>query len=202
MLNIHNAEFITSASSPADFVPDDGIEIAFGGRSNAGKSTALNAICARKNLARTSKTPGRTQLINFFAIGDNIRLVDLPGYGFAKADRNRQQHWSRLIEQYYRRRECLAGTMLLMDIRHPFKESDIKMMEWCDYCRCPVHILLTKCDKLSRNQANSTLMNIRKRYDSRYISTQLFSGLKHIGVNEALSVMQQWIAQKTSPEAC
>ena len=200
VFNLHAAQFILSASQPSEFVHDQGAEIAFGGRSNSGKSTAINTLCGRKSLARTSKTPGRTQLINFFAIGDDVRLVDFPGYGFAKSDHKKRQHWSRLIEQYYLQRSSLAGTMLMMDIRHPLKDSDEQMLRWCEHCQSPVHVLLTKSDKLSRNQASKQLMIVRKaatQYDR--VTVQLFSGLRREGVEEALEKIEQWVTEKTNP---
>jgi GTP-binding protein len=139
-----------------------GAEVAFAGRSNAGKSSAINALTRNSKLARTSRTPGRTQLINFFTVDEHIRLVDLPGYGFAKVPLKVKQEWNKQLEQYLRLRQSLNGLVLLMDIRHPLKDYDRQMIEWAVVTEMRVHILLTKSDKLKRGPAKSTLLTVQK----------------------------------------
>ena len=157
------AEFKTSAARPSDLPADTGNEVAFAGRSNAGKSSVLNRLCGRKQLARTSKTPGRTQLINFFALSATASLVDLPGYGYAKASQRKQQQWADLIEYYFANRLALRGVMLVMDIRHPLQNMDWSMLEWCIHYSRDVHILLNKADKLTRNQALQQLQRVENQ---------------------------------------
>ena len=167
------------------------------GRSNAGKSSALNVICNRIGLARTSKTPGRTQLINFFDIGENRRFVDLPGYGFSKVRVTQRTHWTQLIEQYYTSRSSLRGTVLLMDIRHPLKESDWQMLRWCEHCRNEIHVLLTKADKIGKGQASLQLHTVQRQLEQAMltipVSVQLFSSHTMIGVTEALRKLSFWL---------
>ena len=187
--------FYTSASSAESLPPDVGSEIAFAGRSNAGKSSAINRLCQQKGLARTSKTPGRTQLINFFTVYDSNKLADLPGYGYAKASQSKQKQWLELLEHYFTHRKALKGTIIVMDIRHPFQESDQRMIDWCVHYQCPVHILLNKSDKLSRNQAQKQLLSAKNTLAKRSrtpISVQLFSALSGIGVDDAVKVIQMW----------
>jgi GTP-binding protein len=179
-----NTQFLTSANSAAQFLPDLGREVAFAGRSNAGKSSALNAITGRKALARTSKTPGRTQLVNFFALDADRRLVDLPGYGYAKVPDAVRRHWRILMESYFLGRSSLVGLVLVMDCRHPLTEFDQQMLEWTAANGCPVHILLTKADKLSRGAASGTLLKVRKAVGDR-TSVQLFSATHKTGIDEA-----------------
>ena len=140
--------FLTGAASVRHLPPDRGREAAFAGRSNAGKSSALNAVAGRRALARTSKTPGRTQQINFFQIDDDRRLADLPGYGFAKAPADAQRRWSKLVEAYLRQRSCLVGLVLLMDCRRPLTELDRQMVLWSLDCGVALHVVLTKSDSL------------------------------------------------------
>ena len=190
-----NTEFSTSAANPGDLPTDHGYEVAFAGRSNAGKSSVLNKICGRKQLARTSKTPGRTQLINFFALSPSLRLVDLPGYGYAKASQNKQRQWTQLLEHYFDNRTALRGTMIVMDIRHPLREADQTMLEWCIHHHCDVHILLNKSDKLSRNQARQQLHIVNNqcsRYTDIAFSTQLFSALNGEGLEQAIDKIRAW----------
>jgi GTP-binding protein len=188
------ARFLISANSFGGLPPDEGFEVAFAGRSNAGKSSALNAISAQKSLARTSKTPGRTQLINFFEIDGMRRLVDLPGYGFARVPAAVQQHWQRLMGRYLRERQALRGLILLMDVRHPLNAQDRQMLEWCAHAGLPVHILLTKADKLKKGPASSSLLQVRRELgSSALVSVQLFSALKKTGVDEARAVLDDWL---------
>lgn len=180
----HRANFLTSANRPAQFVADRGREVAFAGRSNSGKSSAINAITARKSLARTSKTPGRTQLINFFELDEDRRLVDLPGYGFARVPEAVRKHWRHLMEAYFRERRSLAGLFVIMDCRRPMLEFDRQMLAWAAHSGCPVHVLLTKSDKLSKGKAAAALQATRRLLGSS-ASVQLFSALKRTGVGDA-----------------
>lgn len=176
--------------------PDDsGYEVAFAGRSNAGKSSALNAITQRRGLARTSKTPGRTQHLVFFELDEQHRLVDLPGYGFAKVPEKIKREWGRAMETYLSQRQSLKGLILLMDIRHPMTDFDTQMISWCQHANMPVHILLTKCDKLKRGAAQNVLLKIRRELvHSPLTSIQLFSAMNLTGVEEARQVLDQWLA--------
>lgn len=193
-LHYQNAVFIKSAAKVDQCPADEGAEIAFAGRSNAGKSSALNAITNIGKLARTGKMPGRTQLLNFFAIDGSHRLVDLPGYGFAKVPMSVKLQWQEQLENYLRNRQSLRGLMLVMDSRHPLKEFDCMMLEWACSISMPTHILLTKSDKLSRGLAQSTLLSVRKEVsdDSQLVSVQLFSSLKKTGVEEARAKLDEW----------
>lgn len=142
--------------------PDRGVEIAFAGRSNVGKSSLINALCERRSLARTSAAPGRTRLLHFFAIDDACRLVDLPGYGFARAPKAERAGWQRMVEGYLRNRRSLVRLMLLMDVRHPLRDSDRQLLGWCNAASLPVHVLLNKADKLSRSRAQRVLADLRE----------------------------------------
>ncbi len=192
------AKFFKSAAKIADCPKDSRIEIAFAGRSNAGKSSALNTITNVKSLARTSKTPGRTQLINFFEVGDDCYLVDLPGYGYAKVSHSLQKEWQKSLTAYIEKREQLRGMFLIMDIRHPLTEYDQLMLNWVLEQNIPVHILLTKADKLNRGPALNVLQQVRgalKDYGD-LVSVQLFSALKGIGVDEARQHLDTWFHQE------
>ena len=184
MSPFNQAEFVISANRPAQFPPDKGSEVAFAGRSNAGKSSALNAIAGRKSLARISKTPGRTQLVNFFALPDGDRLVDLPGYGYARVPAAVRRHWRHLMEAYFRQRRSLAGLILVMDARRPLTEFDRQMLAWSEGVGCLTHILLTKADKLSRGKASAMLHEVRSAVDAE-TSVQLFSATKKSGIDQA-----------------
>jgi GTP-binding protein len=189
----HRAHFLKSAAKLSQSPPDEGIEVALAGRSNAGKSSALNTLCNQKSLARTSKTPGRTQLLNFFALDEARRLVDLPGYGFAKVAEKIKRQWQGALADYIEHRQCLRGLILLMDIRHPLKEFDMQMLEWNIHYGLPTHILLTKADKLKHGAASNTLLQVRKAFADRpEISVQLFSSLKKQGIDEAHRVLNAW----------
>jgi len=186
--------FLISVPSPQQAPADRGVEVAFAGRSNAGKSSALNAITGRKALARTSKTPGRTQHLVFFELDEHRRLVDLPGYGYAKVPEQVKQKWGRAISAYLETRESLQGLILLMDIRHPLTDFDQQMLSWCQHAQMPVHILLTKADKLKRGPAKSSFLKVQKTLeDNPLVSVQMFSALKKQGVEEARSVLTQWL---------
>jgi GTP-binding protein len=193
-INFAQAQFMLSSLERKDWVADSGAEVAFVGRSNVGKSSAINTITNQKSLARTSKTPGRTQLLVFFELLENIRLVDLPGYGFAKTPIAVRNRWQQKIIEYLSKRESLKGLVIPMDIRRPFTELDQQMMSWTDDLQLPVHILLTKADKLSRGKAKSVLLDVRKQWLGTYdASVQLFSAPKHIGVDEARQKLQNWL---------
>ncbi len=184
MSSFNQADFVISANRPAQFPPDKGSEVAFAGRSNAGKSSALNAIAGRKSLARTSKTPGRTQLVNFFALPDGDRLVDLPGYGYARVPEAVRRHWRHLMQAYFNQRRSLAGLILVMDARRPLTEFDRQMLAWSEGVGCLTHILLTKADKLSRGKASAMLHEVRSAVDAE-TSVQLFSATRKSGVEQA-----------------
>jgi GTP-binding protein len=198
-ITFHTAHFLTSVPEVRLAPPDTGAEAAFAGRSNAGKSSALNAITGQRSLARTSKTPGRTQQINFFDLGDDRRLVDLPGYGYAKVPHAMKDKWQRHLAEYLRLRRSLRGLVLLMDCRHPLTEYDQNMLTWCTDANLPVHILLTKSDKLKRGPANSVLLAVRKQLPTWHprASVQLFSALKNAGVDAAREVLSSWLTTTT-----
>jgi GTP-binding protein len=188
------AAFLTSAAKLKQTPPDTGYEVAFAGRSNAGKSSAINTLCDQKSLARTSKTPGRTQLLNFFAIDDDRRIVDLPGYGYAKVAEGIKREWQGSLSAYLEQRECLRGLMLMMDIRHPLKDFDQQMLQWANQIALPVHVLLTKSDKLKKGQAANSLLKVRANLHklNEEFSVQTFSSLKKSGVDEAHAKLDEW----------
>lgn len=189
------AKFLTSAAKVSQLPEDNGIEVAFAGRSNAGKSSALNCLTGVRQLARTSKTPGRTQLINLFTLDrEEHRLVDLPGYGYAKVALHIKHDWQKNLAHYLDVRHSLQGLVLLMDIRHPLKDLDKMMIDWAIARELPVHILLTKADKISRGEAQSTVLKIRKHYEllGDLISVQAFSSLKKQGVDELIRRLNHW----------
>jgi GTP-binding protein len=191
------AQFLTSATGPQNLPPDGGLEVAFAGRSNAGKSSAINLLTHQRQLARVSKTPGRTQLLNFFALDSERRLVDLPGYGYAQVPERVQRGWGEMIEGYLSQRLALQGVFLIMDIRHPLTDFDRRMLAWCDHFGRPVHILLTKADKLSRGAALGVRQRVyqdRARVRPESVSVQLFSALARIGVDEAHAVLDRWLS--------
>ncbi len=193
-MNFNNTEFTTSAAKLAD-CPDDSLaEVAFAGRSNAGKSSAINAITGQSRLARISKTPGRTQLINFFQVEPQYYLVDLPGYGFAQVPLAVKEKWQAELENYLRKREPLAGIVLLSDVRHPLKEFDRMMLNWAVQSELPILLLLTKADKLKRGAAQNTLLKIQREVkDLSEVEVQLFSALKNSGIDEARNRLTTWL---------
>jgi len=203
-INFHKAKFIHSAPSIRECPPEDGIEVAFAGRSNAGKSSAINTLTNNHKLARVSKTPGRTQLINFFELTETQRLVDLPGYGYAKVSREQKELWQRYLSEYLRERQCLRGLVLLMDIRHPLQEFDTTMLNWATKSNMAVHILLTKADKLSRGQAGSTLQAVNREIKNaglhQLVSVQIFSSLKNTGLDDLKAKLQSWLAPTDESE--
>ena len=198
-LNFRKAAFLQSASAIENAPTDFGSEVAFAGRSNSGKSSAINTLTHQGKLARTSRTPGRTQLINFFSLSDHQRLVDLPGYGFAKVPLAVKKKWNQQLERYLQYRESLRGLVMLMDIRHTLTEPDRQMLGWAVTASMPVHILLTKADKLKRGPAQSTLMSVREELSiqSDLISVQLFSSLKRQGVDTLGRQLNHWLTDSS-----
>ncbi|MCU7878518.1 MAG: ribosome biogenesis GTP-binding protein YihA/YsxC [Candidatus Thiodiazotropha sp. (ex Lucinoma borealis)] len=189
----HRTHFLKSAAQLSQSPADIGLEVAFAGRSNAGKSSALNTLCNQKSLARTSKTPGRTQLLNFFTLDDSRRLVDLPGYGYAKVAESVKQQWQKTLADYIEHRQCLQGLVLLMDIRHPLTAFDMQMLQWNTHHGLPTHILLTKADKLKSGAAKNVLLKVKKALsDHPEISIQRFSSLKKQGIDECHQVLDIW----------
>jgi GTP-binding protein len=183
------ARFLTSVNEAARLLPDEGAEVAFAGRSNAGKSSAINAILGRRDFARVSKTPGRTQLINFFGLTDAQRLVDLPGYGYARVSHEMREHWKELLGDYFESRRSLTGLMLVVDSRRTLTDIDWQMHDWTRSLGCPMHVLLTKADKLSKREAEAaltrTLAELQQASAGEPPSVQLFSAVSRLGVDEA-----------------
>lgn len=195
-----NAAFYISAHHLRDLPPATGVEIAFAGRSNAGKSSALNTLANHNRLAFVSKQPGRTQLINFFSLGDDKFLVDLPGYGYAKVPEAMRAHWQNVLSRYLSERTSLGGLVLVMDSRHPLTPLDRQMLDWFCPSGKPVHVLLTKSDKLSRSESTLTLNKVRKELNEGWgenITVQLFSSLKKLGVEEAETAIGKWLFEKS-----
>lgn len=193
-MNFNQAKFFKSAQKVSQ-LPESIAEVAFAGRSNAGKSSAINTITNIKSLARTSKTPGRTQLLNYFQLEDKFFIVDLPGYGYAKVSHSIQKEWEKSLTQYIETREQLRGVVLIMDIRHPLTEHDCSMIEWVTSYNIPIHILLTKADKLNRGPAMNVLQQVRKALGeySDLVTVQLFSSLNGSGVEDAKYKLNQWL---------
>jgi GTP-binding protein len=187
------SEFLLSAADPEQFPLDAGNEVAFAGRSNSGKSSALNAITGRTNLARVSRTPGRTQLVNFFEVGANRRFVDLPGYGFAAVPPAMRDRWMATIEWYFSNRQSLAGLILIVDSRRGLREEDLRMLEWMLQRRCPTHVLLSKADKLSRRAAVEVLRRTHDACAETPVSAQLFSARTKAGLDELAAVIERWL---------
>lgn len=190
-----NARFFVSAHHLRDLPPPTGVEIAFAGRSNAGKSSAINTLASHTRLAFVSKQPGRTQLINFFSLGEDRYLVDLPGYGYAKVPDALRKHWQLVLAAYLSQRSSLYGLVLVMDARHPLTPLDRQMLDWFAPTGKPIHVLLTKSDKLSRSEATKTLANVRKELQENrnHCTVQLFSSLKKQGVDEAEKIIGTWL---------
>ncbi|MDX1491380.1 MAG: ribosome biogenesis GTP-binding protein YihA/YsxC [Pseudohongiellaceae bacterium] len=193
-MNYQLAKFTTSAVRLDDCPQDSLREVAFAGRSNAGKSSAINTLTNQARLARTSKTPGRTQLINYFELGEGRYLVDLPGYGFAKVPLAVKDQWQKHLEQYLNEREALTGLILLTDVRHAFKDFDMMMIDWSAQAELPIHIMLTKADKLKRGAAQNALLGAKKQLaDYPLASIQLFSSLKKTGVQTLEAKLNEWL---------
>lgn len=190
------ASYLKSALLNKDLPTDSGVEVAFIGRSNAGKSSALNVLTGIKSLARTSNTPGRTQMINFFTLDSERRLVDLPGYGYAKVPPTVKKRWETHVNHYLENRESLKGLVVIVDVRHPLKDLDRQMIQWAASCDLPVHVLLSKRDKLSRQQANKSLKAVCQELegllDSGQVTVQLFSAVDRTGVDELISLLNSW----------
>ncbi|RUO30864.1 YihA family ribosome biogenesis GTP-binding protein [Aliidiomarina sedimenti] len=201
VINFGQAQFLTSAPDIRKLPADQGIEVAFAGRSNAGKSSALNALTRQRQLARTSKTPGRTQLINVFTLSDHQRLIDLPGYGFAKVPLEVKLKWQKSLGEYLQMRECLRGLVVLMDIRHPFKDLDQELIHWAVESDIPVLAVLTKADKLKSGARKKALMDAEEAVpgfggDVRVIT---FSSLNKHGLPELESTLNSWLTQPAEP---
>ncbi len=192
--NYQQTRFLTSAPDIRALPADTGIEIAFAGRSNAGKSSALNTLTRQNNLARTSKTPGRTQLINTFHLAEGKRLIDLPGYGFAKVPLEVKEKWQKSLSEYLIKRESLKGLVVLMDIRHPLKDLDQQLVFWAVECKLPVLILLTKADKLSPGPRKKTVLEVREAALAFMgdVTVEAFSSLNRIGLTELEQVLDRW----------
>ena len=198
---LQKAKFITSANHINELPEDDGLEIAFAGRSNAGKSSAINSLSRQNRLAYVSKQPGRTQLVNFFEIEERKYLVDLPGYGYAKVPESMRKHWQKTLPTYLQQRQSLVGLVIVMDIRNPLTALDINMLDWFAPRQKPIHVLLTKCDKLSKDKQNKTLFSVQKELENQWstfyqtpCTAQLFSSLKKIGLEEADGVLETWLS--------
>ena len=196
-----NARFEISIAKPSGLPPPNGAEVAFAGRSNAGKSSAINTLANHTRLAFVSKTPGRTQLINFFRLQNGAVLVDLPGYGYAQVPEAVRRQWQHLLENYLTRRPNLIGLVLIMDSRHPLTERDQAMIGWFAPSGRPMHVLLTKSDKLSRNEAAATLTAVRRELAplGSQVTVQLFSSLKKTGIEEVEQVVGAWLVPAQDP---
>ncbi len=196
-LNYPTARFMISAPTLALCPDDTGAEVAFAGRSNAGKSSAINALTQQNALARTSRTPGRTQLINFFTVmnDESRRLVDLPGYGYAKVAKSTRNEWQQHLDHYLSERQALVGLVLMMDIRHPLKDFDLMMLEWAAQANMPIHILMTKADKLKFGAAKSTLLKVQSQLKGHPapLSLQLFSATNGTGCDDAWEKLGEWL---------
>jgi GTP-binding protein len=196
VIHLSKATFTLSAPDIRRLPEDSGIEVAFAGRSNAGKSSALNTLTNQRGLARVSKTPGRTQLINIFEVAPDRRLVDLPGYGFAKVPIEMKKKWQKALGEYLEKRECLKGLVILMDIRHPLKDLDMDLIQWAADSDLPILALLTKCDKLSQGKRSSEVLQVKKTLSSLNadITVQAFSSLKYTGLEQANALICQWLS--------
>ncbi|WP_295933949.1 ribosome biogenesis GTP-binding protein YihA/YsxC [uncultured Xanthomonas sp.] len=203
-LILERAHYLLSAHNARQLPDGGGWEVAFAGRSNAGKSSALNALTRQNALARVSKTPGRTQQLVFFQVQPERYLVDLPGYGYAKVPQELQAHWQKFIDTYFRTREALRGLVVVMDIRHPLKDYDRQMLGYAAQRGLPAHALLTKADKLGRGQQGQVLQQVRKELTSAFgdtVSVQAFSGETRQGVDEARGIVGRWLGLETEPTA-
>lgn len=195
-----DATFLTSAPDLRRCPPADTAEVAFAGRSNAGKSSVLNQLTGNRRTAKVSKTPGRTQLLNFFSVRQEGRLVDLPGYGYAKATLNAQQQWQKAVNHYLSYRDSLVGLVLVMDIRHPNQPFDKDLLSWAQESGLPIHILLNKADKLGRNAQQKALSQLQRAYaDHPTASMQCFSAAKGSGKEQLMELLLQWLATPITP---
>lgn len=207
-----HASFMLGAAKLSQLPPDSGYEVAFAGRSNAGKSSAINVITGLHSLARISKTPGRTRQLNFFCLDQQRRLVDLPGYGYARVSQDVKLAWQQLVEKYLETRSSLRGLVVLMDVRHPLTGIDNHLMHWCYLAGMPVHVVLTKADKISRGAATAVLHQVRQRLYTEHArltskgssqrptgpTVQLFSALKRTGIDEIHTRLDDWLNFKNS----
>lgn len=198
-LNFRTATFLKSAQNIRQCPADEGAEVAFAGRSNAGKSSAINRLTEQRKLARTSKTPGRTQLLNFFVLANDAqKIVDLPGYGYAKVPPQVKEKWQRDLTEYLEKRQSLMGLVLLMDIRHPMQPFDQSFLDWAKKRQMPVHILLTKSDKLKRGAAKSQMLSVKKEIKAQqleqFVTVQTFSSLKGDGLPELRAYLNDKLA--------
>jgi GTP-binding protein len=195
-MSVHNpfrqASYVLAAHHLRQLPDDTGIEVAIAGRSNAGKSSALNRVTGQNSLARTSKTPGRTQQIVIFDVGEQRRIADLPGYGYAKVPQELREHWREIMQEYFETRQSLRGVVLVMDIRHPLKPFDAQMLAWCAASEIPCHLLLTKADKLKRGPALSTLAQVKRQLPEG-ASAQVFSAKSGDGLDEWIQTMAGWL---------
>jgi GTP-binding protein len=192
-INYHNATFLLSAARLTQLPPDDGVEVAFVGRSNAGKSSVLNQLTRNKKLARVSKTPGRTQLINVFVLDNTRRLIDLPGYGFAQVPPEVKLEWQKLLESYLRTRQSLKGLILVMDVRHPLTEFDQHLLSWATSANLAVHILLNKADKLGFGALKTTLREVKLIVDILpQVTCQTFSAANGDGADDLMELLDKW----------
>jgi|TARA_R110000822_G_scaffold187752_8_gene326572 GTP-binding protein len=200
-ISFNQVRYLLSAPTIKQCPDDVGKEVAFAGRSNAGKSSAINTLTNNSKLARTSKTPGRTQLLNFFSLTEDLRLVDLPGYGFAKVPKAMKKEWDKNLACYLQERQSLCGLVMLMDIRHPLQEYDWQMIRWASQAGMPIHLLLTKADKLKNGPAKSVLLDVQRQLaDERLtdnISIQTFSSLKKVGLKELKQALNTWLTTDT-----
>ena len=199
MFTLRDMEFVTTVAATRDLPPARGAEVAFVGRSNAGKSSAINALAQRKRMAFVSKTPGRTQHINYFRVGPDRYFVDLPGYGYAAVPAAARARWNELIGGYLQTRSCLRGVIMIMDARHPLTALDRQLIAWLKPTGAPVHVLLSKSDKLTRQQAGATLRSVEAalRLECTNCSAQLFSSTHKIGIVEAAAKIQRWLGERT-----
>ncbi|MBY6064200.1 YihA family ribosome biogenesis GTP-binding protein [Pseudidiomarina sediminum] len=199
-LNFQPTTFITSAPDIRQLPADDGVEIAFAGRSNAGKSSALNTLTRQRNLARTSKTPGRTQLINVFEVLPGKRLIDLPGYGYAKVPLAVKEKWQRALSEYLEKRDSLRGLVILMDIRHPYRDVDQELLHWATASDIPVLVLLTKADKLKPGARKTTLLQAREAalVFGGDVTVEMFSSLTKIGLPQVEAKLSEWLMTDAS----
>ncbi|HYW05183.1 MAG TPA: ribosome biogenesis GTP-binding protein YihA/YsxC [Gammaproteobacteria bacterium] len=192
--------FLISADAVAGMPADQGREVAFAGRSNAGKSSVINALTGRRSLARTSKTPGRTRLVNFFELDAERRLVDLPGYGYARVPEAMRRHWGELMEAYLSGRRSLRGIVLIMDVRHPMRDFDRQLLAWRAARGIPCHVLLSKSDKLGRGAASATLHRVGSALRQQKVTAQLFSSTRRTGVDELRAVLDAWLVPEDAAD--
>ena len=200
ILDLRQSAYLSGHPRAEDCPPDQGVEVAFAGRSNVGKSSLINALCERRSLARTSAAPGRTRLLHFFAVDEARRLVDLPGYGFARASKAERASWQRMVEGYLQGRRSLVRLMLLMDVRHPLRDSDQQLLEWCGAAGLPVHVLLNKADKLSRSKAQRALLDLREALqDWGEVPISLVSARTGQGLSEARDALRAYLEEEEVP---